>query len=118
MKKLKFMLACSAILMFSNLAFAVNPDNLANKMVTKLSKDIVLTDSQKVVILAKATELTVKRQSANTLTDKTEKSDLKKQVFQEYKAVLDSLLTSEQKQQLSLKQTERRDAIIKKQSKK
>jgi hypothetical protein len=117
MKTSKSLMLAFATLLLSTSLFAGNPENLATKIVAKLSKDIVLTDSQKVVIQTKAKELALKRQNADALSDKTEKTELKRQASQSYKAIVDSLLTNEQRQQLKVKQNERRDAMIKKQSK-
>jgi len=111
MKKLKLITALIAVLFFSNVIFAGNPENLATKMVIKLGNDIVLTDSQKVIIQAKAKEFLVKRQSSNLLTNKTDLSTGKKLAYEQYKATLDTVLTIEQKTQLITKRNERRKVI-------
>ncbi len=114
MKTPKSLMLAFATLLLSTLLFAGNPENLSTKIVAKLSKDIVLTDSQKVVILNTAKEFAIKRQNADALSDNAEKTELKRQAFQSYKAIVDSLLTNDQRKQLKLKQNERRDAITKK----
>lgn len=119
MKKFKLMTAVVAILLFSNFIFAGNPvkynaDKLANLMVDKLSKDIVLTDNQKVTILAKAKEFVEKRQNSNALSNETNKTASKKQAIQDYKSILDSILTVDQKNQLSIKLMDRKQMVINK----
>jgi len=108
-KKQKLITVLIAILVFTNLLFAGNPQGIANKMVAKLSKDIELTDSQKVIIQAKAQAFAVTLQNTNTNA-----STDQKQVHQAYKATLDSVLTKEQKTQLVTKRNARRDAAINK----
>jgi hypothetical protein len=77
-------------------------------MVTKLSNDIALTDSQRVVIQAKANDFAVKMQNANSLTNADAKTTTKKQALSDYKTFLESVLTNDQKQQLTLKQNNRK----------
>ena len=108
MKKVKLIMALGAVLVFSNLVFAGNPNNLATKMITKLSNDIALTDSQRVVIQAKANEFAVKMQNANSLTNADAKTTTKKQALSDYKTFLENVLTSDQKQQLMIKQNNRK----------
>ncbi len=117
MKRLKLMTACIAILVFSNLLFAENPlsveaNNIAGIMTDKLGRDIILTDSQKVIIQQKATAFIVKMQNANSTSSAEDKFTLKKQASDEYEVTLDSLLTPEQRNQIRLKSKERQDAII------
>jgi hypothetical protein len=111
MKKFNLILAVVAVLMFTNLTFGANPKKNANQiatvMIEKMSADIVLTDSQKVAIKATALELATKVQNANSKSDKTERKTLKKQAFQTFNAVLDSTLTSDQKNLLKTKANER-----------
>ena len=114
MKTLKLIMAFIAILFFTNLLFAGNPENFATKKVAKLCKDIVLTDSQKVIIQAKAKVFAIKVQNASSLTNNTEKTSILNQAGQEYKTALDSVLTTEQKTQLVTKRNERRDIIMNK----
>lgn len=116
MKTPKLIMALIAILLFTNLLFAGNPvkynaDYLANLMVEKLSRDIMLTDSQKTAILAKAKEYAEKRQNSDSQKNSVDEDETKKQASQQYKAALESILTSEQKAQLTTKQSERRDSI-------
>jgi len=114
MKKLKLMTALIAVLLFSDLVFAGNPENLANKKIGLLSRDIALTDSQKVVLQAKIKIFAVKMQNANALSSVEAKRSALNKAGQEYKAVLDSILTPEQKIQLTAKRNERRDAVMNK----
>jgi len=118
MKKLKLALAGIAILMFAGNLFAADPlitdaNNLAGIMVDKLSKDIILTDSQKVIIRQNATAFFGKMQKANSSSSDNDKFKLKKQASDEYKVILESILTTEQKETLLKKAKEREDAIVK-----
>lgn len=111
-------MACIAIVLFTNFLVAENPKNnatgKADAMVAKLNKNVILTDSQKVYILKKATDFVTKVQHANTQTDVKEKYNLKEQAFYTYRALLDSVLTKEQKSKLSAIQTEQMNRITNK----
>ena len=116
MKTNKLLTAIVAVFFFSNLLLAGNPktssseDNLANIMITKLSKDVVLTDSQKIVIQQNAKAFVIKMQNANALGNKDDKTNSKRQAYNDYKASLDSLLTNGQREQLKTKIKERENA--------
>ena len=114
MKRLKLLMATIAILVFSNSLIAGNPENIATKKIGLLSRDIALTDSQKVVLQAKIKIFAVKMQNANALSSVEAKRSALNKAGQEYKAVLDSILTPEQKIQLTAKRNERRDAVMNK----
>jgi len=118
MKTPKLILAVFAIFLFANLSFGANPnkftnEQIAQKMIDKLSKDIVLTDSQKVAIKTKALESVQKHAASNSKTDKKQKNELRKQSFQEYMSFLSAVLTDEQKQQLKNKHIEKTGVTIK-----
>jgi ABC-type molybdate transport system ATPase subunit len=118
MKTTKLLTAIIAIFLFSNFSYAANPNKLTDEQVTqklvdKLSNDIVLTDSQKVVIKTKALEYVQKRADSNSKKDKKEKSKLLKQSFQEYMNFLSMVLTEEQKQELIKKHIEQTGVTIK-----
>jgi len=116
MKKLKFWIASVAFFMFSNLLFAGNPkissaeDNLADLLIDKMGKDVILTDSQKIVVKAKLKIYIVKIQNAHALINKEENFSKKNQASIEYQSSLDSILTPSQNQQLHLKVMERENA--------
>ncbi len=114
MKNFRLMMAIVATVFLYIQLNAENPVSIANKKLNLLSRDIVLTDSQKVVILEKAKEFAVKFQGANLLTNSIEKNSQLDKAVQQYKAALDTLLTSEQKTQLETKRNERRDLIMNK----
>jgi len=105
-------MATIAILMFSNLAFAVKPltgdaTDFAKNKVKQLNKMVALTDSQKVIIEKKAHEFGMKILNRDSTTYQV----FSPQYKQEYKMAIDSILTSDQKAQLAQKQLERRNAI-------
>jgi len=110
MKTSKIMLAIVAIFLCTNLVFAENPEVLANKMVAKLAKDVTLTESQKIAIQAKAKELSVKLQNAESIKSSDEKQASLSLIFQGFKQNVDSLFTPEQRKQLQIKRNERRNA--------
>jgi len=113
MKKIKFLVAVIAVLLFSNLLFAGNPKtsgseyNLADLLIEKMGKDIILTDSQKLVVKAKLKTYIVKMKNAHALTNGDERLSKKEQASNEYQSSLDSILTPAQNQQLKIKITER-----------
>jgi len=72
-------------------------------LVTKLNKDVTLTDSQQVIIKRNVSKFIVKMQNANTETNPEKKLSIKKAASEEYKAVLDSILTTNQREQLKIK---------------
>ena len=117
MKTTKFILALIAISFSVNILFAGNPkkgenDKLANDMLSKLCKDIVLTDSQKIVIVQKLNNFLQNRQDANVKSNDKEKAQYKKESYEMYKIALDSLLTNEQKITLENKRIERKHKNI------
>ncbi|MDP4238176.1 MAG: hypothetical protein Q8904_01725 [Bacteroidota bacterium] len=117
MKTIKFRMAIVAILLFSNLIFAENPltidnvDDFANKRIAGIGADIVLTDSQKVILLASSKTFALKIQNSHSLSNVEQKKAFSK-AFQEYRANIDSVLSKAQKSQLTAKQKERRNIAI------
>lgn len=117
MKTLKLIILFIIPIVFTGILQAGNPSNMkaedrAKVIVEKLCKDVVLTDSQKVAIEIKAKEFMVKMDNSNKQKTKEVKHAQKKEASSSYRAVLDSILTFEQKDQLMLKQNERKEAII------
>jgi len=118
MKTTKLIIAFFAIIFLSNLSTVAYPqtggaDNNAGLMVEKISKDIVLTNHQKKEITEKAKIFITKAEKANKLTDNEEKKLTRQRIGKEYRMALDSILTTEQKEQLMLKQNQRKEALIK-----
>jgi len=112
MKKVKLLTALIAVLLFSNLMFAINPltgnvDDFAKNKVKQLNKMVALTDSQKVIVERKAHEFGMKMLNRDSVTYEV----FSPQYKQEYKMAIDSILTSDQKVQLAQKQLERKNAI-------
>lgn len=112
MKPFKLIMAVIAVLLFSNFLFAGNPktsgeDNLADLLIAKMGNDVVLTDSQKVVVKKKLKKYIVKMQNAHALSKNDEKFTQKKQATDEYQFSLDSILTPSQREQLNIKIKER-----------
>lgn len=122
MKKLKLIMAVITAFVCLNLAFAVkpkneSPENIAISMVSKLDKDVALTDSQKVIILSKAKLFVVSIRNSNVKSNIEEKIEMKSALCSDYELGLDSLLTTSQKEQLQLKRDERRQTSINKNTK-
>ena len=112
MKKIKLLMATIAILVFSNLVFAINPltgnvDDFAKNKVKQLNNMVALTDSQKVIVEKKAHDFGMKLLNRDSTTYQA----FSQQYKQEYKMAIDSILTSDQKAQLAQKQLDRRNAI-------
>jgi len=112
MKQLKFLMALIAILLFSNLVFAVKPltgdaTDFAKNKVKQLNKMVALTDSQKIKIEKIAREFGMKILNKDSITYQS----FSPQYKNEYKMAIDSILTSDQKAQLAQKQLERKNAI-------
>ena len=118
MKKLKLITAFIFIFASSNLIPAANPmpggnpDTLASRMVGNLKKDIPLTDAQKVSLTKNAKAYILVIQSDNQTATGTDKQKAMIQAARAYKAAMDSILTPEQKTQLSEKQKKRSQAVM------
>lgn len=110
MRTQKFILACIAIFAGLNILLAGeqkgNKTQLATKVVEKLSADVALTNSQKTVLL-KAATLYFESRNAAAQKSGDEILQKKKNAETAYKAVLDSILTPEQKAILEEKRAER-----------
>lgn len=109
MKKLKLIPAIISILLCTNLLLAQKPENLSDILLTKLNKDVALTDSQKVIIKKNVSKLIVKMQDANKETNSEKKLSTKKTASDDYKVALDSVLTVNQREQLKVKIKMRED---------
>lgn len=87
-------------------------NDIAESIVAKLNQEVVLTDSQKVIVKQHAKIFVSKTQNTNELDNSDSTRTLRKSYIQEYKAALDAVLTEEQKALLVKKQEERRDAAM------
>lgn len=112
MKTKKSILLIAACIFFAQLLLAVAPEkksskNLAANLLKEITKDVNLTDSQKVVIIALSSncELSVRE------TLKESSIELKKlkhrQAMQKYREALDNILTQNQKDTLMVKTMQR-----------
>lgn len=123
MKKLKLFLVAIAAFVCLNVVFAEKPankdytKNMADNMFNNLSKDINLTDSQKMVIQTIAKEYETKLRSVNNQANANSKKVLNKQVVVEYRTRLDSILTKEQMEMLRTKRIERLESALNNQTK-
>ena len=96
-----------------NLLFSANPkavlsdDKLADVMIEKMGKDVVLTDSQKLVMKKRYKKYISNVQNANGVNNTEEKKIRKKRETIQFESSFDSILTPSQNQQLKLKAKER-----------
>lgn len=117
MKTPKLLMGIVAIFLFTNILFAGNPktivnaDDFANKRVTLLSTNIALTDSQKLILIAKSKTFAQKIQNADSLSSSKKMPSLIN-ASREYNAIIDSVLTPSQKTQLAAKRNAEREAIL------
>jgi len=116
MKKSKLVIVFSFILMITAVLNAVNDNSnstskRADLMIEKMSKDIQLTDSQRVVLKTSAKAMFVKRDEADKKAANNEGIDQKRTAFTEYELVLNAVLTTVQKDSLQIKQNERRQSV-------
>lgn len=112
MNKLKLITAVVAVLVCLNFVFGANPNkdftiNLADNMVKALCRDIVLTDSQKVIIQTSAKAYELKMRNLNGQAKSESKKEANKEAVLEYRAKLNSILTPEQIDTLRMKRIER-----------
>ncbi|OJV37527.1 MAG: hypothetical protein BGO29_03540 [Bacteroidales bacterium 36-12] len=109
---LMLLFICSTV--FSQKTSSADVSSIATGIVERLDSDVVLTDSQKVVILEHAKTLAVKSQNTRSMANTDAVLLQRKSDVQEYKKALDAILTDEQKEALIKKRDERREAIVKK----
>ena len=100
----KLILALTILLMATTLTYAKkringNPSNIANRIVIRTQKYVALTDSQQI----KIKELTVEYINQINNADDNQTST----IGAKHKAVLDSILTSSQKEQIKTKRLEK-----------
>lgn len=112
MNKLKLITAVVAVFVGLNFVFGANPNNdftinLADNMVKALCRDIVLTDSQKVIIQTSAKAYEVKMKNLKGQAKSESKKKANKEAVLEYRAKLNDILTQEQIDTLKMKRIER-----------
>ena len=117
MKTPKRIMAVIAIVLFSNLLFAGNPhslttDSITNSMVDYLHNDVKLSETQKTILKKVANEYATNLLKARTLNN-SESYSLMKSATEKYQAVVDSVLTTDQKTQKEIKLKEKLDQITK-----
>ncbi len=116
MKRLKLMATIIVAFLCFNFVSGVNPvkgknDNLSDLVIDKLNKDVQLTDSQKIILKEKFKAFVVKMEDADKKTNEKDKFETKRLASDEYEAILDSILNTQQKEQLSVKVTQREKNI-------
>jgi hypothetical protein len=83
-----------------------------NQMINKLSKDIALTDSQKVAINARMSKLETQQENQKKIASDSSNTTFGNGGKVAYKEMMDSILTPEQVSILRAKQDERRKAFV------
>ena len=118
MKKPTFIPAIISVFIFSTLAFAVNSNqdgntkNIADNLVNNLCRDVNLTDSQKLVVVKNAKEYELKLQNISQESNKKLKSEIMNHAILEYRTVIDSVLTQEQKEVQKTKRIQRYETVL------
>jgi len=118
MKKPTFIPAIISVFIFSTLAFAVNSNqdgntkNIADNLVSNLCSDVNLTDSQKLVVVKNAKEYELKLQNISQESNKKLKSEIMNHAILEYRTVIDSVLTQEQKEVQKTKRIQRYETVL------
>ena len=113
MKQIRLITTLVAIALFANLGFAENPNkkdytkNLADNMLKYLCIDIQLTDSQKLAIQTIAKDYEIKLRSKDQQPNSESKKTMNKQIVLEYRSKLNTILTKEQQDTLTVKRIER-----------
>ena len=107
----KLIMICISTAIFSSILFAGQPltgnvTDFVNCKLMQLNWDITLTDSQIVLVKAKANEYGTKVLNKDSITCQ----EVLPLATQEYKIALDSILTNEQKAQILQKQNDRENA--------
>jgi len=123
----KPLLTLAAAFIFCAVAFSQNTDgdkntgssnppltaaSFAEAHLQKFEQDVQLTDSQRVFLFEAYKKLYNNRQAATTRTSSREQINVKQQSQQIFEASCDSILTKEQRRQLTQKQEERKQQSI------
>ena len=124
---LKSLLTLAAAFVFCAVAFSQNTDgdkntgssnppltaaSFAEAHLQKLEQDVQLTNDQKAALLEAYKKLYNNRQAAETRASSREQINVKQQSQQIFEASCDSILTKEQRLQLTQKQEERKNQSI------
>lgn len=104
MKTTKFISTVCLFVLCIGFMFAEKPTNkdkktdLTTTMIASINADVVLTDSQKVVLSEYAKVYISKMEAAHSKTDNKEKMKSKETAFMEYESMVDSILTPNQRE--------------------
>lgn len=118
MKRLKFAVFGIVSFVLCSL-YATKPneksnDKFANNFIDKMSVEVVLTDSQKVLIIKRLKDFSEKLDSLNLIRDETQKLNLRVSTSYQFEQSLDSILTKEQKSILESNRKQRINIILNK----
>ena len=117
MKTTKLTTVCIAFFLGINVLFAdetkrLDNENPVNQTVEKLNQTVTLTESQKIALRKAVTEYFQKREQATLQKSREDKMSVIKEAADAYQIMLDSLLTSEQKERLQIRETAQREQDI------
>ncbi len=112
MKSIRFFVVFTLLVLFPVTFFAADPETISNKMVTMISNNVTLTDSQKAAIKIKARIFVRNIQISDSNKSIEEKIREHRRFTSEYTMALDSILTTEQKEQLKQKQDEHKQTTL------
>ena len=114
MKTTKFSITVYAVILGVGLLFAEKPTdkkdftiNLAENMLKSISRDVALTDSQKVVLLANTKEYEVEMKDLKGQTNAEVKKTKNKDAVLAYRVKLNQILSKEQQDTIQKKRIQR-----------
>lgn len=104
---LTLLLAVGISIMFAqNLKKDAN-ENIANNMIKQITDFVHLTDSQKVAITTIALDYEQKFKKLNLQSNSSSKNEQNGQIVNDYRTLLNNILTTEQKDSIQIKRIER-----------
>ena len=114
MKTTKFSITVCVLILSAGLVFAEKPTNkkdftinLSENLFRLTSRDVMLTDSQKVVLLSSAKDYEVKMKDLKGKTNSNDKKIKTNEAVLTYRAKLNQVLSQEQKDTIEMKRIQR-----------
>ncbi len=112
MKNLKLGVLTLLLTVGISIMFAQNlkkdaTENIANNMLKQITDFVHLTDSQKVAITTIALDYEQKFKKLNLQSNSTSKKEQNGQIINEYRTLLNNILTADQKDSIQIKRIER-----------
>lgn len=104
---LTLLLAVGISIMFAQNLKKDATENIANNMLKQITDFVHLTDSQKVAITTIALDYEQKFKKLNLQSNSTSKKEQNGQIINEYRTLLNNILTADQKDSIQIKRIER-----------